>query len=281
MIQLTRNLNATPIKRATIGPPRGPRAVLFSVRPLSACQALPQLSASLGCMDLLHKAAVSHSFKLGYGHLPELFGTTSERRPLQDPHRHVHWIPFCLKLPRRIDHVVAWSQTGFSPAACHVLENMERIYGQHLRPLSIRKIGYGSYPRVCRMMQRHGKELGQEIPRIHSGAIWESYTPYVLRKFLHSRGRRTLTGQLQEEIAERGWPIPIKLESQPFSNAADQNRFELGRRNNKNQPPKYHGWHVRLEFDRPQKGRPLMLGYGSHFGLGQFRPRISDGEKDL
>lgn len=79
-------------------------------------------------------------------------------------------------------------------------------------------------------------------------------------------GRRT-----KRECREFGIPEPMKITPIASLIVKDQeipwSRF---RRSRKGEEPRY-GMGFKIEFESPIEG-PIAIGYGSHFGLGQFLP---------
>ncbi|MGB1276389.1 MAG: type I-G CRISPR-associated protein Csb2, partial [Nannocystaceae bacterium] len=117
---------------------------------------------------------------------------------------------------------------------------------------------------------RHGvgTELAQGLAG--RGQTWVSYTPYVAAHFLKRKHIvRDLTRLLQRELQWRGVEARCEVEVLPRGDTGFV-EFSCRRHRNRPQPPSATPWNLQLHFDRPIDG-PLILGYGSHFGLGIFR----------
>jgi hypothetical protein len=102
---------------------------------------------------------------------------------------------------------------------------------------------------------------------------WISVTPFVPpRHYRHGRGALAewLTNELIRECSNHGLPAPESV--RPMGRAWLQGgrsfRWMEFRRNRKGDPSRV-GYGFQLKFAEPVSG-PFALGYGCHFGLGQF-----------
>jgi CRISPR-associated protein Csb2 len=98
-----------------------------------------------------------------------------------------------------------------------------------------------------------------------------SVTPFVTIRHLR-RGREPrqfLADEIRRECRNHGMPPPVVVEpiSRPMGDLFECVEF---RRNRKDDPPR-PGYAFQLVFDQPVLA-PFSLGYGCHFGLGQFWP---------
>ncbi len=253
---------------------RNRQAVLFSVRPTAAGGDLPQLSNCIGLMEAFHASAVRVSYKIRHSFNSELFGTTRDGEPLRNFHRHAHWISNCLRKVGAIDHVIAFTEQGFSADSIHCLRSISTIYSAEIPAVSVRVLKVGSYWQIQNKMRRHCLRYRFGYTRIPFVKTWTSYTPLILKKHLNRNGRKSLQGQIIEELRERGLPTPTKIEVWPVERVNQFFKdFVVRRKNGKNQPPSCQMWGVSIEFEKPVPNQPLMLGYASHFGLGQFKPK--------
>lgn len=125
-----------------------------------------------------------------------------------------------------------------------------------------------------------------ETPQLGTGQIWESRTPYLLSRHPKSyrNGKPKLgpdgeqvdgpKAQLLSDLRRRRLPTPLSVEMIPASRAAHGKdlrwlEFQRERRRGGGSLAGAFGYGFRLVFDEPVTG-PLALGYGCHFGLGQF-----------
>jgi CRISPR-associated protein Csb2 len=114
--------------------------------------------------------------------------------------------------------------------------------------------------------------------KIESGAIADlglatevvSKTPFVTARHMR-RGRdlsRFLEDEVRRECHNQGFEQPGEVERLSKMNGLfDIVEYRRNRRNDPVQP----GYAFRLRFERPVL-TPFALGYGCHYGLGQFRP---------
>jgi CRISPR-associated protein Csb2 len=106
-----------------------------------------------------------------------------------------------------------------------------------------------------------------------------SATPFVPNWWLKPNGRKSLVGQVQAELVERG--LPEAAEVRVLGPDDDLPRFQRLRRvhltygnlsgdgEGAHRPKVEQPWMLSLRFDRPVAG-PLHLGFGAHRGLGAF-----------
>ncbi len=254
---------------------RNRQAVLFSVRPIAARENLPKLTSSISLMDAFHASAVRESCQFRHSFNAELFGTNCDGEPLKNFHRHAHWIPNCLQKEGSIDHVIAFAEQGFAANSIHCLRNISKIYAAEIPAVSVRVLKVGSYWQVQNKMRRHCLRYRFGFTRVPFSKTWTSYTPLILKKHLNQSGRKSVRGQVVEELRERGFPAPERIDIWP-SDRVNQlfKNFVVRRKVGKNQPPSCRMWGISIEFDKPINNRPLSLGYASHFGLGQIKPQI-------
>lgn len=105
--------------------------------------------------------------------------------------------------------------------------------------------------------------------------VWVSATPFVLPRYPKRRGANTIEGQVVAELVTRELPA-ASVEVLPWDEKTRDLRHAVRvRRRPAKRPPIDMGFAVRLTFETPVKG-PLVLGYGSHFGLGLFVATAAD-----
>lgn len=235
----------------------------------------PRIRRSLPLMELLHNEAVRYAGKLGLGHLPELTGTDAGGTPLGGSHRHAHWLPMSLMQPGAIDHVLAYAPGGFSPAALRAISSIRWAYAKGISALSVNMVGRGSMDDVREQLSRSVSLTAHGLSIVDESAIWHTATPMVLRKYFQRRGKKTVEGQVREELSERGFPDPVSIEVWPQQRLAEHKLkgFVLRRGPKKRQPPAERSWGISITFDRPISG-PINLGYASHYGLGMLKSTL-------
>jgi CRISPR-associated protein Csb2 len=237
----------------------------------------PRMKRSLPLMELLHSESVRHADRLGLGQLPELTGKSAVGKPLRGTHLHCHWLPMSLAGNGAIDHVLIYAPGGISQAGLEAVSAIRWAYAKGIRKLSINLAGFGQVEDIARQLRQSKDAEPSSLQMFGTASVWQSVTPLVLRKYLHRRGKKTLEGQVREELRERGFPAPVEVECWPQQRLVLQRMkgFALRRQPEKNQPPFERSWGLTLRFDEPVQG-PLTLGYGSHFGLGMFEAIADD-----
>ena len=231
----------------------------------------PPMKRALPLMELLHGEAVRYATKvMNLGHLPELMGTDADGKPIQGAHPHAHWIPLCLHGNQKVDHVFVTATSGFSQESVQAVSRIRWAYAKGIRKLSVNMVGQGDLPTVYQQLAASSAIRPEALSILQPSNVFVSATPLVLRKYLSNRGKKTLEGQVREELVERGYPEPASIEK--FSDQEMVRRklkgFVLRRQPKKQQPRYERSWGVRIRFDRPVDRCPIALGYASHFGLG-------------
>lgn len=252
--------------------------------------ALPSVTRTLPQADLLHKALIGVAAK---NSMPSsvLTGCDDRGKPLKGPHEHAHISPLDLDGDNHLDHILIWAPMGLDSNAQAAIRAIRRTFTKGgIEPLRLALAASGDLKDLGRIQKRYGRRLNQ-IVALDGATAWESLTPFVPPRFIKTRGKNTLEGQLRAELHSRKLPEPVSVSQiatglQPLvttrlegsttgypSKVHDMTRthfrhFVLSRRNGP-QPPVRCGFTMRIEFQYPVKG-PVALGYASHFGLGLF-----------
>lgn len=103
--------------------------------------------------------------------------------------------------------------------------------------------------------------------------VWQTWTPFIAPRYLKKSGKNTIEGQVRDELLQRGLPEPVSIVAETGQSAARAgfHQFIRQRLPGATRPPSTVPWFVQLEFAEPEKG-PLLIGYGSHLGLGCMMP---------
>lgn len=254
---------------------------------------LPRLTDAVLRMDQLHNALVKRSDQ-GAGPSPCFTARSEMGEPLRG-HRHAALLPLALGGKQLMDHVLIHAPMGFDERARAALEHLPALYTE---------------PRVLVTLLQVGRREDFEaaIPQAGRARRWVSFTAYLAPRHLKRQGRNSLEGQVRAELAERGFPEPLtvefELEAQgyapaealagmlrlaggavrlvagageaggPWGLARRWRHFRRERPEEARRPPAQPALGLRLTFAEPVRG-PVCLGYGSHFGLGQFVPDSS------
>jgi len=221
---------------------------------------LPPFSSSVFVGEALHKASISKLGQTENEHAKIVLTGKDFEGNFVNGHQHVHFLPLSLGNHRRINYVLVHSPAGFCRESQDAIASVDSIYAAKLPKTQVTLLGFDTITRVA-----------EEIVRTHAGSSslftgsrrFSSLTPFVASKHL----RRTY--QLEQNVADecqyRGLPQPTIIRRK-----RNEGRFRLARIGTGKQPPKGEGWFLELEFPEVLHDMPLTLGYGSHFGLGQF-----------
>lgn len=200
--------------------------------------------------------------------------------PRHDQHAHAHYLPDARehrargqRERHRVTHVVVWAPEGFDEEAQSALRHVrylslpwrrdraeERAGGKRDGDLDVVLTGFGDE-----------RDLARESELFGEGARWRSRTPFVLPR--HPKAHRDAPeDQLRRELAQRGVTTPVKLARADHALLGGGERplrwMDFRRwREGDQVTTGFTGFE--LTFEEPVSG-PLLLGYGSHYGLGQF-----------
>ncbi len=166
--------------------------------------ALPPVSRALPQAELLHRALVA---RVGQGQTvdcPELTGRGSDGMPLTG-HRHAHIIPLDLDDDGRIDHLLIHAPMGLGAAAQQAVRDMKRTWTKGgAGELRVAIAGFGNREMLRSLPGLLGQAAGRVLGTDGTGGrTWRSVTPFVAPRFLKSRGRNALEGQVQAELSSR------------------------------------------------------------------------------
>jgi len=209
-----------------------------------------------------------------------LAGKREDDRPLTG-HRHAFYLPEDVDGDGRLDHVTICSTTGFDRKEMEALAALRRVNRGEGRP----EVGF-------LLLGAGGPELFQPASSILGpSAAWRSLTPFVLNR--HPKQHRDGTPKLNEAGRQVDGPedqvrlewarrmaadpnLPPLLSVEPLGTCRLKGRevrwleFRRWRAGGKSPATTYATGHL-IRLARPVLG-PIALGYGCHFGLGQFIP---------
>ena len=243
--------------------------LLALATPSRSLSALPTLARTMPQADLLHRALVSRSSKIGPAVPPELSGCDENHHSLKG-HGHTHVLPVDLDADGHLDHVLLWAPMGFGIEAMHAIRSLRRTWMKGgADDLQVALVGQSLRSKLRDLPEGLDAFLG-------SARDWTSITPFVPPRFLKKRGANSIEGQVRAELKSRGLPVLGRIELKVFPGSGDLPEKQAGHfrhvvrhRRTGNQPPQDLGIFVQLQFPEPVQG-PICLGYGSHFGLGLF-----------
>lgn len=194
-----------------------------------------------------------------------LSGKASDGERLRDHHRHAHYLPDTRGAKRRITHVLVYTSAGFSASEQAALARVSHLTQRHNRPtLDVVLSGFGD-----------AEDFLGVTPVFGVSTRWRSRTPFVLTR--HPRREKdSPAGQVVRELRVRGLPEPLAMIPIPGARLVDPRAGDSGvtrwvefvmTRHGRAHPPGAFGFE--LVFREAVRG-PILLGYGSHYGLGQF-----------
>jgi CRISPR-associated protein Csb2 len=223
-------------------------------------------------MALFRRALLS---RLGEsGACPELTGKDEEERPLQEEHRHAHFLPLSLDARNRgrMDHVLVHAPMSFGPAAQRTLRRLRKTWAKGIDEITVTLVGIGG-------LSSFRTVTGSALPELGRSTTWVSRTPFIPPRFLKPRGKDSLDGQVRAELRHRGLPDLVSAPAVTLPAEQDEaglqarwfRHFVRTRQNSQAPGPPPGLFRLTLTFEKPVEG-PLCLGWGCHFGLGLFVP---------
>lgn len=261
-----------------VGVPQRPKArqvsavttmLLSLTTPSGNRSALPPCTRILPQAELFQRAIVGRLGKGRSVHCPELTGKDEHDRPLHDNHAHAQTLPVDLDGDGHLDHIIIYARMGLGGPAQRAIRTLRRTWTKGgVGDIQLAVVGYGTLDMLRKLpppLQQHVEHL---LGPPEGTRVWESVTPFVPPRFLKPRGKNTLLGQINAELASRRLP-----EVKSFFVDGDltrELRHYVRRRIHGGIPPFADiGYGLRLFFSEALPG-PLMLGYASHYGLGMF-----------
>ncbi len=261
-----------PARRGIYELPRVEMILLAISTPSGNKSALPSITRTLPQAELFHRAVVGLAGKGERIFCPELTGKDEQGRPLKNGHRHAHVLSLDLDEDRRIDHLLIFAKMGLGDTAQRAIAGLRRIWTKGgAGDLQLAVVGRGSLSDLRRLLTPIGNSATSLIGPERGTRYWTSNTPFVPPRFIKSMGKSNdLANQVNAELRSRGLP---EAEVVILPGNADETlplRHFIRKRRKGNSPPQDIGFSFQLNFSEPIQG-PLLLGYGSHFGLGMFR----------
>jgi CRISPR-associated protein Csb2 len=182
--------------------------------------------------------------------IPAMVHGKDERgAPLREKHKHLFILPRASQLGR-IDHVLLFTtaEEGFADHLADAIAQTKRVIW--IEPMRA----------VASWMGRNDDTQIRPLAR-----LVRSSTPFItVRHWRKGRGsmEEFIGEDIRRECRNHGLPDPIKVMQR---HSLRPERF----RRNRESDPSLPGYDVEITFDREVR-TPLALGYGCHFGLGQF-----------
>lgn len=194
-----------------------------------------------------------------------LSGKSADGERVRGQHEHAHYVPDARGRTNRVTHVLVYAPAGFSESEQAALARVSFLAQQHNRPtLDVVLSGFGD-----------ADDFRDVTPVFGVATRWRSRTPFVLIRHPR-RGKDSPPEQVIRELRLRGLPEPSEIIPIAGARLVDPHAGDAGvtrwvefvsHRQGRDHPPGAFGFE--LVFREPVRG-PILLGYGCHYGLGQF-----------
>lgn len=252
-----KTLTSAPASPAAHAPPQRPTVAEFALGGL----VLPPLTEAVLVAEQFRAAAMSR-----HGMPSEtLAGKSADGERVRGQHDHAHYVPDSRGRATRVTHFLVYAPRGFSETEQAALARVSFLVQRRDRPVvDVVLSGFGDRDDFARVTPLFGRSTR-----------WRSRTPFVLVRHPR-RGKDAPVDQVTRELTARGFPAPREVISAPGARLTNPHagntglarwvEFEVTRRG-RSHPPGAFGFE--LEFREPVQG-PILLGYGCHYGLGQF-----------
>ena len=185
-------------------------------------------------------------------------GKDAEGRPLSGGHKHAYILPFDDDGDGRLDHMLVVCREPFDQTEVLALDGLRPLWQPDGRP----------HVRCIPVKWGQAKDLWA------AGSRFVSVTPFVPCRH-HRQGRgpfeEWLKGEVARECRNHGFPAPARIEFIPRTRAKGHAFRWLEFRRNRKDDSSKPGYGFELQF-ASKVDWPIAIGYGCHFGLGQFRP---------
>lgn len=220
--------------------------------------------------------------------------TSSQANELARGHQHAHFLAESNRDPQgRITHITIFAPAGFSRTDEQALSQFRKTWGNDGHELQYVLLGIGHPTDFGGVAEKKG-----ESPILAASRSWVSRTPFVPADRLRRKYNLTdpaerrrcqldLARMIRKEISRREWLTEHSKQLQLVEAVLDPQeagtylggtltswlRFRRERALGAGQRGNSMGFGLRLTFAEEVRG-PIVLGYGAHFGLGQFIPVI-------
>jgi CRISPR-associated protein Csb2 len=233
---------------------------------------LPSVRISVSVGERMRQAVLSHSEVVLQRQLSVFTGKTADGQVLRG-NGHAYWLPEDIDGDGSIDHIVGYAADGFGPDAVRVLQHIRRLWGAEGHDLELVLIEHGKAADLGATLD--APQAGKS-PLLGRAREWVSRTPFVPPR--HLKQGDSPEDQVVRLLASAGLPAPEKLVRCEAAYADEPNRrhkplrwleFRRERLAGGGARGSDSGFGFRIVFPQPVQG-PIALGYGAHFGLGQF-----------
>lgn len=247
--------------------------MILAITTLSANKsALPPVTRTLPQAELLHRALVGRVARGGLVDCPELTGKCKNGEPLTGAHEHAHIIPVDLDDDGHLDHIIIHASMGLGDQAQSAIRTLNRTWTKGgTGDMQLALAGCGGFDSLRMIPAPLDRQVERLLGSKLGSTLWTSITPFVPPRYVKPHGKNSLIGQVVAELDSRGFPIPEDVQIMEWNDGTLPMRHFVRIRRGKAPPPVDVGYVLQLRFAEPLRlTRPLILGYGSHFGLGLF-----------
>jgi CRISPR-associated protein Csb2 len=225
-------------------------------------------------------------------------GRGPDGQPLRDPkHGHAFWLPEDADGDGEIDHVLVYAAEGFERDVRLKLDGLTKLWVESSqRGATVEEDNSDAIPRKEWRLALEGfgvpADFHDASPLLRSSRHWESVTPFLAAGHLKGDG---YSGEIRRLISRRGLTELVEADflhpnhSSPLDEEREHDEigviirgrlrravhFHRFRSRRGEEQPDALGTFLRLTFSEKVAG-PVAFGYGSHFGLGMFRPAVGE-----
>ena len=231
---------------------------------------LPRLTDAVFLGERMRQALMAKSRGLnGSEHaLPVFSGKGADGLRLDDDHSHAFYFPSDEDGDGRIEHMTVYATQGFDKHAQQAIGMLKKLWGSGGHDIHTVLIGIGQPQDYGGFLSRDG-----QAPALAQSRIWRSVTPYLLTRHPKKNGKDSPTSQVARDLLRRGFPTPEHIEPLDHTKINGKKvrwlEFRRFRNGGGGQFADPRGFGFEIVFAEPVRG-PIALGYGCHFGLGQF-----------
>ncbi len=263
-----------------VGTPVSPKApesepvtmmLLSLTTPSGNRSSLPPCSRVLPQSELIHRAIIGRLGKGREVYCPELIGKDEKNLLLRGSHQHAHTLPLDLDGDGHLDHILIYAEMKLGGTAQRAIREVRETWRKKGPELQVAVVGHGELDMLRQLPARLQGSIELLLGPPGGTRVWKSVTPFVPPRYLKSRGKNTVKGQISAELKSRNLPEPESVQVDPGLTRDLRHYVRLRSHGRAPQPPVDVGLGVHIVFPEPVSG-PLLLGYASHFGLGLFAP---------
>ncbi|MBI3804977.1 MAG: type I-U CRISPR-associated protein Cas5/Cas6 [Nitrospirae bacterium] len=231
---------------------------------------LPRLTDSLFIGELMRQTLIKRTSEMedSLYNMSIFSGKTVEGSPSEDKHSHAFYLPSDEDRDGKLDHITVYAEKRFDDSARIALNQVRELRSRGGYPVYTVLLSLGHPENYGGFDGRSG-----QTPQLARSKVWVSTTPYMLTRHPKKNGKDSPEIQLRLELTRRGLPEPIKIDRLDSTIASGKKirwlEFKRIRTKGGGQVADSRGYGFRIEFPVDVSG-PIALGYGCHFGLGQF-----------